>query len=38
MGATAIRTLLAAIDGGPVPERTVLPVELVVRGSTGPLS
>jgi LacI family repressor for deo operon, udp, cdd, tsx, nupC, and nupG len=38
MGAAAIRTLLAAIDGRPVPERTVLPVELVVRGSTGPPS
>ncbi|MFI0354164.1 LacI family DNA-binding transcriptional regulator [Actinomadura sp. 9N407] len=34
MGATAVRMLITAIDGGTVPERTVLPVEIVLRDST----
>jgi DNA-binding LacI/PurR family transcriptional regulator len=36
LGATAMAKLLALIEGRPVEERTRLPVELAVRGSTAP--
>jgi LacI family transcriptional regulator len=37
IGVEAARLLLARLDGAPpVPERRVLPTELVVRGSTAP--
>src|SRR5918995_356819 len=36
LGATAMHKLLALIEGRPVEERTRLPVELAVRGSTAP--
>jgi DNA-binding LacI/PurR family transcriptional regulator len=36
LGATAFEALAADLAGRPVPEQQVLPVRLVVRGSTAP--
>ncbi|MER3487823.1 MAG: LacI family transcriptional regulator, partial [Chloroflexota bacterium] len=36
LGLTVGRAIIDRIAGQPVPERTLLPIELVVRGSTGP--
>jgi LacI family repressor for deo operon, udp, cdd, tsx, nupC, and nupG len=36
LGEVAARTLLAAIEGGPVPGDVILPTELQLGGSTGP--
>jgi DNA-binding LacI/PurR family transcriptional regulator len=38
LGATAFEALAAALAGGPVPSEQVLPVRLIVRGSTAPPS